>query len=158
MSPSVRPSPPRAARVRLGAAALAEPLGHLRLPAGRLVPACLCVLLLYAQVNAILIFLSVLKASGRGAFTAKAEFCTLCSILMEKTQITAQLHKGFCFWLCGTCWLSLQEGAQRIFSFLFFSLISPTSMESPSLVTFPHPGKNVSLFVLAGRLHSFCPD
>ena len=45
----------------------------------------------------------MLKASGSGAFTAKAEFRTLCSILVEKTQITAQLHKDLCFWLRGTC-------------------------------------------------------
>lgn len=99
------------------------------------------------DVNAILIFLSMLKASGIGAFTARAEFRTLCSIRMEKTQITAQLRKGFCFWLRGTYWLCFQEGAQRVFSFFFFfpPRYPQPPQKGPSLVMFPHPGKKMSL-------------
>lgn len=78
-------------------------LGHLYLPIRRLALVYICALPCRARVNAILIFLSMLKVSGSGAFMAKAEFCTVCSIIMEKAQITAQLHKGFCFWLNGTC-------------------------------------------------------
>lgn len=63
---------------------------------------CARELFLCSQRNAILIFLSMLKVSGSRAFTTKAEFRTLCSILMEKTQITAQLHKSFCSCLHGT--------------------------------------------------------
>lgn len=70
---------------------------------GKLELVCAHALLLCGQRNVILIFLSMLKVSGSGAFTAKAEFRTLCSILMEKTQITAQLHKHFCSCLHGTC-------------------------------------------------------
>lgn len=96
-------APPRALCMWLGAAASAEALGHLCLPIRRLIPSCIGAPLRTAKVNVILIFLSVLKASGSGALTAPAGFCTFCSILMENTQITAQLRKGFCFWLCGTC-------------------------------------------------------
>lgn len=64
---------------------------------------CAPALFLRGQRNAILIFLSMLRGSGSGAFLTKAEFRTLCSILMEKTQITAELHKSFFFCLHGTC-------------------------------------------------------
>jgi len=113
-----------------------------------------------AEVNAILIFLSTLKVSGIGTFTAKAEFCTLCSILMEKTQITTQPHKGFFLLAAWHLLAFLPRGSpDDIFLPFFTAKISPTSTERPSLVTFPYPRRNVSdspSDVLAGQLRSIC--
>lgn len=57
-----------------------------------------------AKVNAILIFLSLLKTSGIGAFIAKAEFHTVFVVSQQKRHKSLLRHtRAFFFCLHGTC-------------------------------------------------------
>lgn len=93
---------------------------------------------------------------------AKAEFCTLCSILVGETQTTARPCEGFQFCPRGTCWLSSPEEPRGCLCSCFSPRTSPAPTEQrQSGDIFPTQGKTslprCRSGALAGQIPSTFP-